>query len=258
MSEIAYFYNKFKLILILRTIRNLGIQLIAFVLLMATACTSTVTPPVMGDNVTDVDGNVYQTVIIGTQTWMIENLKTTHYNDSTAIPLVKDSAVWVNLNSPAYCWYNNDSVSYKEVYGALYNWYTVNTGKLAPKGWHIPTDADWTTLENEVSQYYFQSGSIAKILASTTHWQSSISSSAIGFDFKKNNSSGFSALPGGQRINNAYNFNKVDSIGTWWSSTSKTDSTALTLALQYNLSTVDRNNYMKKSGLSIRCIKDTN
>ena len=245
----------------MKNLKNFGPRvaaLLAVIILFITSCT-TVNEPVMGDNVTDLDGNVYHTVIIGTQTWMVENLKTTHYNDTTSISLVEDSAEWVNRITPAYCWYNNDSTSYKEKYGALYNWYSIDSGKLAPKGWHIPTEADWTTLENYVSRYYsLSAGSIAKILAATTHWKSSLGSSTVGYDFAKNNSSGFSALPGGRRINNAYLFSKVDSIGTWWSSTSKTDSTALTLTLHYNQSTVERNNYKKKSGLSIRCIKDAN
>src|SRR5674476_633708 len=102
------------------------------------------------NTVTDIEGNVYHTVKIGTQTWMVENLKTTKYKDGTAIPLVTDNKVWINLPTPAYCWYDNDATTYKNTYGALYNWYAVNTGKLAPTGWHIPTDAEWTTLQNYV------------------------------------------------------------------------------------------------------------
>jgi len=79
---------------------------------------------------------------------MAENLKTTKLNDGTSIPLVTSSATWGTLSTPAYCWYNNDEASYKVTYGALYNWYTVNTGKLCPSGWHIPNDAEWTTLTN--------------------------------------------------------------------------------------------------------------
>ena len=89
--------------------------------------------------VKDTDGNVYHTVTIGTQVWMKENLKTTKYNDGTPIPLVAESKAWGNLSTPAYCWF-------KTKYGALYNWYTVNTGKLCPLGWHVPTDAEWTKL----------------------------------------------------------------------------------------------------------------
>jgi len=96
--------------------------------------------------ITDIDGNYYTTVTIGTQVWMVENLKTTKYNDGTGIPLVTDNTVWCNLSTPGYCWYNNDETTYKNPYGALYNWHTVHTGKLCPSGWHVPTDSEWITL----------------------------------------------------------------------------------------------------------------
>ena len=102
----------------------------------------TTSPP----NVTDINGNVYHTVMIGNQVWMVENLKTTKYKDGTAIPNVTDNNAWSALSTPAYCWYNNDAATYKSTYGALYNWYAVNTGKLAPAGWHVATDAEWTKL----------------------------------------------------------------------------------------------------------------
>ncbi|MFZ4572381.1 MAG: fibrobacter succinogenes major paralogous domain-containing protein [Bacteroidales bacterium] len=95
---------------------------------------------------TDVDGNLYHSVTIGTQVWMDENLKTTKYNDGSSIPLVTDSIAWINMTTPGYCWYHNNAAAYKNTYGALYNWYAVNTGKLAPTGWHVPTDAEWTIL----------------------------------------------------------------------------------------------------------------
>ncbi len=92
--------------------------------------------------VRDGDGNTYSTVTIGTQVWMAENLKTTVYNDGSAIPQVADSAAWANCAAPGYCWYDNNEAVYKNVYGALYNWHAVNTGKLAPAGWHVPTDTE--------------------------------------------------------------------------------------------------------------------
>ena len=98
------------------------------------------------NKVTDVDGNSYNTVVIGTQTWMAENLKTTRLNDGTSIPLVTSSTTWGTLSTPAYCWYNNDEATNKVTYGALYNWYTAKSGKLCPSGWHIPSDDEWTTL----------------------------------------------------------------------------------------------------------------
>lgn len=96
--------------------------------------------------VNDIDGNAYKTVTIGTQTWMAENLKTSRFSDSIEIPLVSESKAWAALSSPGYCWYENDSASNKSKYGALYNWYAVQTGKLCPSGWHVPNDDEWNTL----------------------------------------------------------------------------------------------------------------
>ena len=236
-------------------VRNLSILLIGLCLYF-TSC-KTVEEPVFGDTVTDLDGNVYHTVTIGTQTWMVENLKTTHYNDSSLIPLVTDSAAWGSLATPGYCWYKNDSSSYNEAYGKLYNWHTVNTGKLAPAGWHVPTHDEWFVLETNVSKYHFRTASLAKILAATTHWETSNGSGTAGFELLKNNSSGFSALPGGHRLNIKHSFCKIDSAGAWWSST-PTDSVKLawTLSIQYNRSTVDRAKCLKWRGYSVRCIKD--
>lgn len=208
-----------------------------------------------GGTVKDIDGNVYNTVTIGTQTWMIENLKTTHLNDNSRIPMVADSASWTNLKTPGYCWYNNDSVSNKNMYGALYNWQAVNSGLLAPKGWHIPTEADWTTLENNATDYLYTSGSLSKILASKTNWLKSIKPGAIGNNLTLNNSSGFDALPGGMRDTL---FNSLGSSGMWWSSTVKSDTTSLSILLNNDLSTVEKYNKHTWNGLSVRCIKDAN
>ncbi|MGB4293792.1 MAG: FISUMP domain-containing protein, partial [Bacteroidales bacterium] len=126
----------------------------------------------------DVDGNRYKVIMIGNQLWMAENLRTTKYNDGTPIPLVTDNTAWSNLTSPGYCWYDNNSTN-KDTYGALYNWYTVNTGKLCPSGWHVPSDDEWTIMQNYLiangfnydgTTYY---NKYAKALASTTGWTSS-------------------------------------------------------------------------------------
>lgn len=90
----------------------------------------------------DIDGNVYNTVSIGTQTWMKENLKVTHYSDRTAIPLITDDTKWADLTTGAYSWYNNNETTYKATYGALYNYYSVSTGRLCPTGWHVPSDEE--------------------------------------------------------------------------------------------------------------------
>jgi uncharacterized protein (TIGR02145 family) len=94
----------------------------------------------------DIDGNTYPTIGIGGQRWTAEDLKTTKFNDGTSISLVNDSVLWLNMSNPAFCWYNNDEAMYKSTFGALYNWFTVNTGKLCPTGLHVPFDYDWETL----------------------------------------------------------------------------------------------------------------
>jgi hypothetical protein len=118
--------------------------LVGLVVLICNSCKKEKDSP--SNLVKDIDGNVYDTVTVGTQTWMVENLKTTRYNDGTAIPLVTKSVAWETLSTPGYCWYNNDESTYKAPYGALYNWYTVNTGKLCPTGWHVPGDSEWIVL----------------------------------------------------------------------------------------------------------------
>ncbi|MGB7568216.1 MAG: FISUMP domain-containing protein, partial [Chitinivibrionales bacterium] len=160
----------------------------------------------------DADGNVYTTVTIGAQTWMVQNLKTTTYNDGTSIPLVTDSIAWFNLSTPGYCWYNND-VANKATYGALYNWYTVNTGKLAPAGWHVPTDSEWTVLFTYLGSDTLGNAGGKLKEAGTLHWLSPNTNAT--------NESGFSALPGGFRVPlSSYSiFNNMSTDGVWWSST---------------------------------------
>jgi len=228
----------------------------ALLLFACIAGCNTVNTPEFGGTVKDIDGNVYHTVTIGTQTWMIENLKTTRYSDSTDIAQVTDSAAWTKLKVPGYCWYNNDSSANKNVYGALYNWYAVNTGKLAPLGWHVPTEADWTLLENNVNDYLYTAGSLSKALAAGSNWAKSVKPDAIGNNLAKNNSSGFNALPGGLRDNKGFSFNSIGLTGIWWSSSVKSDTTSLSMMMNYDLNTVDRYYKKKWSGLSVRCIKD--
>ena len=155
----------------------------------------------------DIDGNEYNTVTIGTQTWLKENLKVTKFNDGTPIPVVSDSAVWVNLTTPGMCWYNNEKEKYTvNKYAALYNWYAVNSGKISPKGWHVPTDAEWTILleylkANGCSWYRVSYGNkVSKSMASATNdWIVSEKEGTPGNDVSKNNKNGFSALPAGSR-----------------------------------------------------------
>jgi uncharacterized protein (TIGR02145 family) len=236
------------------------------IIIMLVSCSKKDDPNNTVNIVKDKDGNVYDMVTIGTQTWMAENLKTTQYNDGTAIPLVTDNTAWYNLSTPAYCWYNNDATN-KNMYGALYNWYTVSTGKLAPKGWHVPTDAEWTTLENYlIANGYNYDGSTsgdkyAKSLAATTNWTYTYAyedagAGAIGTDLSKNDSTGFSALPGGGRNYNGM-FWSVGNDGAWWSSTESSTSAAWFRDMGCNVSYVYRVNDDKRRGYSVRCVRDS-
>ena len=195
--------------------------------------------------VTDIDGNVYNTVTIGTQIWMVENLKVTKYNNGTAIPLITDGAAWTSLTTPGYCWYNNDYTTYGSVYGALYNWHTVNTGNLCPIGWHVPTDAEWTTLTDYLGGLSIAGGKLKE--TGTSHW-------AIP-NTGATNESGFTALPGGWRGYDG-SFHDITYTGYWWSST-QNGSSAWERELYQGNATVSRNGSNSKFvGFSVRCIKD--
>jgi uncharacterized protein (TIGR02145 family) len=215
------------------------------------------------DKISDTDGNFYNTVIIGSQVWMQENLKTRKYNDDTNIPNVTDAASWEALTSPAYCWYNNDKTTFGDIYGALYNWYAVNTGKLCPTGWHVPSDAEWTTMENYlIANGYNYDGTttgnkIAKALAATTNWAVSSNTGAIGnIDYPaKRNVTGFTALPGGYRYSSG-TFYSVGSYGVWWSSTEYSSTNAWGQDMDYFDVSVGRGDVNKLGGFSVRCLRD--
>jgi uncharacterized protein (TIGR02145 family) len=137
--------------------------------------------------VTDIDGNAYNIVTIGGQAWMKENLKVTKYKDGTTIPLVTATGAWVALTTPGYSFYNNSVTG--GVYGALYNWYTVNTGKLCPTGWHVPSTTEWTTLETFLGGASVAGGKLKE--TGTSKWFSPNTGAT--------NETGFTALPGGAR-----------------------------------------------------------
>jgi len=178
----------------------------------------------LSGSVKDIAGNVYNVVAIGSQEWLVENLKTNQFNDGTMIPNVSDPATWDNQLTPGYCWYNN-SITNKNPYGALYNWYAVNTNKLAPIGWHIPTKEEWTILTNYLkdNEYgYVGSGS------------------------------GFAGLPGGCRANG--NFTNIGTEGYYWSSTqlSTTNACRVSFTMDYSFLYSDEMSW----GFSVRCIRD--
>jgi len=211
--------------------------------------------------ITDIDGNSYSTITIGSQTWTVENLRTTHYNDGTEIPLITGDTEWSNLKKGGYCCYDNDKNENKDTYGALYNWYAINTGKLAPKGWHVPTDAEWDTLQNYlIANGYNYDGStdsnkIAKSLASQTDWQTYSITGTIGCNVIANGNSGFSALPGGCRDRDG-SFNGIGSSGYWWTATESRASFAFNRYLGYTISYLTSDYYKKSCGLSVRLLRD--
>lgn len=211
------------------------------------------------DAVSDIDENYYNIITIGTQVWMTENLRTTRYADNTGISAVADNPTWAALVTPAYCWYNND-LSYKDSYGALYNWYAAGTGKLCPTAWRVPSDADWTVLIDYLinSGYgYVNTGNeVGKSMAAKSGWTTSSITGTIGNDQAGNNRSGFSAIPEGDRSPSNGDFYILGHDGTWWSSTSYDLNNANYRGLSYNLSTVNNGYYNKKSGFSVRCVRD--
>jgi uncharacterized protein (TIGR02145 family) len=194
--------------------------------------------------VKDIDGNVYQTVTIRDQIWMKENLKTTRYNDGKPIPLVTNDDIWKGLTTPAYCWYNNDLNSYKNIYGALYNWYAVDTKKLCPKGWHVPSTEDWTRL----IYAKFENGSLAGgglKEEGIKHWKSP--------NYFATNSTGFTALPGGFRYSD---FQLNGKTGFWWTSDEYNEITSWFGILEYDQQVFRGQFDNKHFGGSVRCIKN--
>lgn len=214
--------------------------------------------------VKDIDGNVYRTIKIGSQVWMADNLKTTHYNDGTAIPEVTDNTAWGNLTTPAYSWYDNDSTFYAALYGILYNYYTVadtNNLNVCPIGWHVPTYDEFVALEVYLtgSGYgYGGSGSdIAKSLAATFRWANFGTAGTVGNDLGSNNSSGFTGLPSGDRDTSG-GFFDIGTFGIWWSSTEyeHDSSKAWSRVFTYNGDVIYWFFEDKKWGKAVRCLKD--
>ena len=219
-----------------------------------------------GAPISDIDGNIYNTVLIGAQCWTKENLRVRRYNKGRSIPFDAiggsggSSSTWSNLTIGAHTIYANDSTttpSNRTKYGYLYNWYaakgiyttgtmtSTDTLNICPEGWHVPTDADWTTLTTELGGESVAGGKMKSI--GTAYW----SSQSAGTD----NSSGFSALPGGYRIKDG-SFNNLRNSAVFWRATEDNANNAWSSRLEYNSNNVSRNSYEKQYGASIRCLKD--
>ena len=226
--------------------------------------------------VTDYDGNTYQTVIIGNQEWMAENLQVTHYYDGTEIPLVMDNTEWANLGDNntdrAYCYYNNNTNGEAETYGALYTWAAAMNGEnssiinpsgvqgICPTGWHLPSDAEWKELEmylgitpSEVdNEGYRGTNEGSNLAGNASLWNNGILESNAEFG-----KSGFAALPGGGR---GYGIDGIASTlgdaANFWSATERYQDSPWSRLIKYNNTAVFRYGYLKSNGFSVRCLKD--
>jgi uncharacterized protein (TIGR02145 family) len=211
-----------------------------------------------GSTVTDYDGNIYPTVQIGSQTWMAGNLKVTHYEDGSAIPLVEGTSAWdgMTTSSRAYCWYNNSTAN-RDTYGGLYSWAGAMKGAassssnpsgvqgVCPDGWHLPSDSEWTVLTDYLGGLSNAGGKMKE--AGLVHWNSP--------NVGANNASGFTALPGGNR----YYSGSFDGIGNgaiFWSTTESNSSNAWVSGLNYNSAEAYSYDDLKRSGFSVRCVKN--
>lgn len=197
--------------------------------------------------ITDIDGNIYHTLKIGNQFWLIENLKVTRFRNGDKIPNVTENTDWASSSSEAYCCYDNDT-SNTDSYGYLYNWHTINDNRIiCPKGWHIPTLKEWKELEE-----YLGGGKLAfdKMKEpGTSHWKTSNESAS--------NDSGFTSLPSGFRLYNG-NFDEIGINAPWWTSTEKDSQFAYPYAVigGTDIHRLKSNGFSKNVGFPVRCLKD--
>ena len=205
-------------------------------------------PVITYGTLTDQDGNIYKTVTIGAQTWMAENLRTTKYNDGTSIPNITSAAAWADLTTGAYCNFNNNTkMDSLATFGRLYNWYAVNTLKLAPVGWHVPTDAEWDELTDFLGGPVPAGGKLKE--TDTAHWKIP--------NIGATNETGFTALPSGSR-NYLGVFYAIGLHASWLSSTEYNPNPkfAWYRGIWNDYDELSRYSITKVDGTSVRCIKD--
>ncbi len=223
-------------------------------------------PALTYGSVTDIDGNTYATIQIGTQVWMAENLRTTRYRNGDPMPNVKDRDQWIKLSTSAWAHYDNDT-KYEIPYGKLYNWYAVvDPRKLCPQGWHVPTDTEWTTLTSHLGGKgdaggklksrtitilqpdYTLHGDAGGKLKSKTNWDDPNTGAT--------NASGFSGIPGGYRGNGSGNFYTHGNNGYWWSASESGAEDAWSRNLNLLNAVIYRDGNGKRDGFSVRCLRD--
>lgn len=210
----------------------------------------------------DADGNIYNTITIGTQVWMKENLKTTKYRNGELIGTTTPETLDISYEStPKYQWAYDGNESNVAAYGRLYTWYAVTDSRnVCPTGWHVPTDEEWTTLTDYLANNNYGYGGngnqIAKAIAATKGWSANGTAGNVGNDQESNNSSGFTALPGGYRFD-AGTFTNFGFYCIWWSATEYNVTYAWSHFMTSYSSFVTKSYYSNKLyGFSVRCIKD--
>jgi uncharacterized protein (TIGR02145 family) len=207
-------------------------------------------PGLLYGTITDIDGNSYKTIQIGSQIWMAENLRVTKFKNNITIPNISDSLQWAgiydnNTQAHALAYYQNDP-SNNSVYGKLYNWHAaVNTNGICPQGWHVPSDGEWTILTNFLGGESVAAGKMKSV--GISYWKSP--------NVEATNSSGFSALAGGLRYYYS-SFDFLFDFGTWWSATADNTTRSWARYLSYEYGSVFRTSSIKENGFSIRCLKD--
>ncbi|HUI92714.1 MAG TPA: fibrobacter succinogenes major paralogous domain-containing protein [Chitinivibrionales bacterium] len=225
------------------------------------------------NTVTDADGNIYHTVKIGKQVWMVENFRATKWNDGTPIPHVSDSVAWHSLTTPGYCYYGNtNNADTIKRFGALYNWYCVDSKKFAPPGWHVPTDDDWDTLQNYLIRHGYnwdgerRDNRVAKSLAAQSGWKPFGIEGMPGNNMKDNNRSGFSGFAAGYRHDSrdTANWHRISVFwaaghkAAWWSATEVTESIACVYGLGFCADYLIKygHDWLKTCGYPVRLVRD--
>lgn len=235
--------------------KNLSLLICLLISIIVISCQKE--PDILTDQIKDYDNNIYHSIDIGTQTWMVENLKTIHLNNGTPIQQITVNLEWKNNHSQsAYCWYYNIVPNLNvndNDYGALYNWYAVSTNKLCPAGWHVPSDGEWKTLEiylgmsqQVADQQYGRGEGIGTLLKAVDSWDV-FNGSSDNYHFR--------ALSTGFRSGWYGDFGDFTQGAWWWSSTSFDEQTAWFRSIT-NETTIYRGNGIKSSGFSVRCVKN--
>lgn len=202
-------------------------------------------PGILYGTVSDIDQNIYKTVQIGTQTWMAENLKTSRFNDGNPVPYVSGNTEWKSLTTPGFSWMNNDA-GFKSLFGGLYNYYAVSTGKLCPTGWHVPDQADFTALNYYLGGVALSGGKLKE--SGLTHWKSPNAGAT--------NESGFTALPAQGRDDSGYYIPMHSVFSSWWVSGASGIFVPCVSVNNEDVRLQTETTLTRNKGFSVRCIKD--